>query len=206
MTRADYTEIVFLLDRSGSMGSMGTEPMDAYNAFVEEQKKVVGECMLTTILFDHEYSVLDREVPIETADKLTDGDYKPRGTTALWDSMGRSIDSTGQRFAEMDEEDRPSKIIFVTLTDGLENASRDYTRSRVLEMVKVQTEQFGWSFVHLGASVESASEAYSVGLRSGNVAQYDAKKSGSLTRALRGVSANVASYRTSSTGKDNLAQ
>ncbi len=161
----DLTHIAFILDRSGSMQSMAEEAIGGFNAFIEEQKKEDGDVRLSLILFDHEYSPTMMDVPLAEMPALTVEDYQPRGTTALLDAMGRTIDDLGKHIAALPESDRPGDVIIVTLTDGLENASSDYKREKIAKMVKHQQEKYDWQFLFLGASLESFEESQSLGIQ-----------------------------------------
>lgn len=161
----NLTHIAFILDRSGSMQSMAEEAIGGFNAFIDQQKKEAGDVILSLILFDHEYSPTVTNVPLTEMPALTDEDYQPRGTTALLDAMGRTIDDLGKQIAALPESERPSDVIVVTLTDGLENASSDYKRPQIAEMVKHQQEKYDWQFLFLGASLESFKESQSLGIQ-----------------------------------------
>lgn len=174
----DLTYIAFILDRSGSMQSMTEEAIGGFNAFIEEQKKEEGDVRISLILFDHEYSPTITDVPIEEMPSLTTKDYVPRGMTALLDAMGRTIDDLGKHLADLPEADRPGDVIVVTLTDGLENSSRDYSRSRVAEMVKHQEDKYGWEFIFMGASLESIKEAEALNVKRGSSHLYSSVEEG----------------------------
>lgn len=166
--KTDLTHIAFILDRSGSMQSMAAEAIGGFNAFLKEQQKEEGEARLSLILFDHEYSPIVEDSPIEEVRPLDETTYEPRGTTALLDAMGRTIDDLGKTMAALPEADRPGGVIVVTLTDGLENASSDYTRAQIAEKVKHQQTKYDWQFLFLGADLESTDQAEAL-----NIAQAD---------------------------------
>ena len=137
----DLTYIAFILDRSGSMQRMAEEAIGGFNAFLKEQQKEEGKARLSLVLFDHEYTPIVENSPIDQVDPIDEETYEPRGMTALLDAMGRTIDDLGKQLAAMPEEERPGTVIVVTLTDGLENASKDYTREKVAERIKQKTQK-----------------------------------------------------------------
>jgi Mg-chelatase subunit ChlD len=162
---ADATDIAFILDRSGSMQSMAEEAIGGFNAFLKEQQKEAGGARLSLILFDHEYTPIVENSPIDQVEPIDEKTYEPRGMTALLDAMGRTIDDLGEQLAAMPEEERPGTVIVVTLTDGLENASKDYTREKVAERIKHQEEKYSWEFIFLGAHMDSIDEAEAFGIQ-----------------------------------------
>src|SRR3990167_9926770 len=139
----EVTELVFILDRSGSMGSMCDEAIGGFNAFLEEQKKLPGEAKLTLCLFDHEYQLIHNGKDIKTVEPLSKDTYTPRGTTALLDAVGRTLDDVGKRITDTHTCNacgttgkKPTKVLIAVLTDGLENASRDYKKTKINEMIE----------------------------------------------------------------------
>lgn len=174
----NLTHIAFILDRSGSMASMADEAIGGFNAFIEEQKKEEGDARISLILFDHEYSPTITDVPINEMPPLTTGDYQPRGATALLDAMGRTIDVVGKHLKELREAERPGDVIIVTLTDGLENSSSDYSRDKVAGMVKHQQDKYDWEFIFMGASLESVNEAESLNVKAASSHLYSSVEEG----------------------------
>ncbi|MGJ8653050.1 MAG: vWA domain-containing protein [Opitutaceae bacterium] len=168
----DLTEIAFILDRSGSMSSMAQEAIGGFNAFIEKQKEEPGEANISLILFDHEYLPTCTATPVDDMPLLSDTDYVPRGMTALLDAMGRTIDDLGKRLADLPESERPEDVIVVTLTDGLENSSNDYTHSKVAEMIKHQREKYNWEFLFLGADLASTEQAEMLNIPRSHSVQY----------------------------------
>src|SRR5690554_1640502 len=147
---SNLTEIIFLLDRSGSMGGLENDTIGGFNAFIEKQKQMNGKTIVTAVLFDHEYQLLWNGIGAEDA-KLTSKEYYVRGTTALLDAVGKTILDVGRRLLTLPEEERPDKVIFVITTDGMENASREFTHQKVKELIKHQQERYNWEFIFLGA-------------------------------------------------------
>lgn len=162
--RENSTEMVFVLDRSGSMSGLAAYTIGGFNELIEKQKKIEGDAYVTTVLFDHEYEVLHDHVALGEVAPLTDKEYFARGSTALLDAVGRTIDSVGARLAAAPEEERPEHVVFVITTDGRENSSREYTAKQVREMVEHQQQKYSWQFVFLGANMDAVSEARNLGI------------------------------------------
>lgn len=149
------TEIVFILDQSGSMYSIYSDAIGGFNSFIKSQKEVEGECLFSAVLFDTTVKPLYSGIDLKEVVELTEKTYKPNGGTALLDAIGMTIDSTGSRLRAMKEVDRPDKILFVILTDGEENSSRAYTSEKVAEMIKHQREKYSWEFLFLAANQDA---------------------------------------------------
>ena len=176
--RENLTEMVFVLDRSGSMSGLAADTIGGFNELIEKQKKIEGDAYVTTVLFDHEYEVLHDHVALKEVAPLTDKEYFARGSTALLDAVGRTIDSVGARLAAAPEEERPEHVVFVITTDGMENASREYTAKQVREMVEHQQQKYSWQFVFLGANMDAVSEARNLGISAKYAADFTPSHSG----------------------------
>ena len=176
--RENLTEMVFVLDRSGSMSGLAADTIGGFNELIEKQKKIEGDAYVTTVLFDHEYEVLYDHVALGEVAPLTDKEYFARGSTALLDAVGRTIDSVGARLAAAPEEERPEHVVFVITTDGMENASREYTAKQVREMVEHQQQKYSWQFVFLGANMDAVSEARDLGISAKYAADFTPSHSG----------------------------
>ena len=148
------TEIIFILDRSGSMASMSDEAKSGFNSFLKSQRECEGDARLSLTLFDHEYTPVIQSVPLESVPELDDTNYEPRGTTALLDAVGRSIHDFKQGLKKNPKTNASKRVIVVVLTDGLENASKDYDYIRVKDLIEQQKEQ-GWEFLFLASDLES---------------------------------------------------
>lgn len=171
--KKDSTEIVVLLDRTGSMGSIKEEAIGAFNSFVSKQKALPGEATMTLVQFDSEDPhevVIDRK-PIAEISLLSGDVYQPRSMTPLYDAMGWTIDQTGKKLESVPERDRPETVVFVVLTDGLENASREHSKDSVFKKVTHQQDKYGWKFVYLGANQNAMAEGRSIGIRHDPLAQ-----------------------------------
>ena len=173
----NLTEIVFLIDRSGSMGGLETDTIGGFNAFIDKQKQLEGNTIVTTVLFDDKYEVIWKGITAEKV-KLTNKEYFVRGSTALLDAVGKTILEVGYRLSNMVEEARPAKVIFVITTDGMENASKEFTYKKVKELIKHQQEKYHWEFIFLGANIDAAKEADSIGISQNNAFSYEASKEG----------------------------
>lgn len=176
--RENLTEMVFVLDRSGSMSGLAVDTIGGFNELIEKQKKIEGDAYVTTVLFDHEYEVLHDHVALEEVAPLTDKEYFARGSTALLDAVGRTIDAVGARLAAAPEEERPAHVVFVITTDGMENSSREYTAQRVRGMIEHQQQKYSWQFVFLGANMDAVSEARNLGISAKYAADFTPSHSG----------------------------
>ncbi|WP_368293728.1 VWA domain-containing protein [Dehalobacter sp. TBBPA1] len=173
----NLTEIIFLLDRSGSMGGLESDTIGGFNAFIEKQSQLEGETILTAVLFDDKYEILWNGVNAGKV-KLTNNEYFVRGCTALLDAVGKTILDVRQRLSKTVEDEKPAKVIFVITTDGLENASREFTYEKVKELIKHQQEKYNWEFIFLGANIDTVKEADSIGISRDNAFNFEATKDG----------------------------
>ena len=176
--KKNLTEIVFILDRSGSMAGLEDDTIGGFNAMIEKQKREAGEALVSTVLFDNVTEVIHDRVDIQKIQSMTGKDYYVRGCTALLDAVGRAIHHIGNVHKYAREEDRPEKTVFVITTDGMENASREYTYDRVRQMIKQKKEKYGWEFLFLGANIDAAKEAARFGIAEDRAANYHADRQG----------------------------
>ena len=165
-------EVVFILDRSGSMSGLEADTIGGFNATLNKQKKVEGDVIWSTVLFDDKHEVIHDRVPIDRIEKLTEEEYYVRGCTALLDAIGRAIHHIGNVHKYAREEDRPDKTLFVITTDGMENASIQYTYDKVRHMISRQQEKYGWEFLFLGANMDAVSVAGRMGIRPDRAATF----------------------------------
>ena len=172
------TELVFILDRSGSMGGLEADTIGGFNALLERQKKEEGEALVSTVLFDNETEVLHDRVRLEDVPPMTERDYYVRGCTALLDAVGGAIHHIGMIHKYARREDVPVRTLFVITTDGMENASRRYDAPRVKEMVKRQQEKYGWEFLFLGANIDAVETAGHFGIAPQRAATYHSDHEG----------------------------
>ena len=176
--KKNLTEIVFILDRSGSMAGLEADTIGGFNAMIEKQKAEAGDAYVSTVLFDNYTEVIHDRVDIHKIQPMTRRDYYVRGCTALLDAVGKSIRHIGNVHKYAREEDRPEKTIFVITTDGMENASREYSYERVRKMIEHQQEKYGWEFLFLGANIDAAKEAARFGITEDRAANYHADSIG----------------------------
>lgn len=173
----NLTEIIFRLDRSGSMGGLESDTIGGFNAFIEKQRQLEGKIIVTVVLFDDKYEILWNGVNANHV-KLTDNEYFVRGCTALLDAVGKTILDVGYRLSKIDEDERPGKVIFVITTDGLENASREFSYEKVKELINHQQEKHDWEFIFLGANIDVAKEADSMGINMQDAYVFDFSEAG----------------------------
>jgi len=194
--REDLTDITFLLDRTGSMADIANDVVGGVNTFIEQQQSAANDATFALIQFDSidHHEVIHDATPIRDVPKMQSGDFVPRSSTPLFDALGAAITKTGERLSAMDDQDRPSKVVFVVFTDGLENASKEYSGDRVLEMVKHQRESYNWEFIFLGADIDAFAQGGAVGIAVAFTADVDREN---IQSALDVTSKKLASYRSS---------
>lgn len=173
----NITELVFLLDRSGSMAGLESDTIGGFNGMITKQKDGEGEVFVSTVLFDHETEVLHDRVPIAEIALLTDRDYTVRGCTALLDAVGKSILHIRNIHKYARPEDVPAHTMFVITTDGLENASKEFTHAKLKKMIEAQQE-LGWEFLFIGANIDAIGEAAKVGIRADRAVNYHSDSAG----------------------------
>ena len=176
--KKNLTEIVFILDRSGSMAGLENDTIGGFNSMIEKQKREPGEAIVSTVLFDHESQVIHDRVDIQKVAPMTREEYYVRGCTALLDAVGGAIHHIGNVHKYAREEDRPEKTLFVITTDGMENASRKYSYDRLKAMIQRQKERYGWEFIFLGANIDAEKEAARFGIDADRAADYHADSQG----------------------------
>ncbi len=174
----DLTELVMILDRSGSMGGLEGDTIGGYNSMLQRQRQAGGRVLVSTVLFDDVSEVLFDRVPLERMPRMTENDYYVRGCTALLDALGGAIHHIGNVHKYARPEDRPGKTIFVITTDGLENASQRYTYERVRQMVSHEQEKYGWEFLFLGANMDAIATAARMGIGADRAATYVSDSAG----------------------------
>ena len=174
----NLTEIVFILDRSGSMAGLEADTIGGFNAFVEKQKKEEGGALLSAVLFDNDSQVIYDRVDIRKVEPMTDQQYQVGGCTALLDAIGGAVHHMANVHKYAREEDRPGKTVFVITTDGMENASRRYSYREVQKMVKHEQEKYGWEFLFLGANMDAIEAARTFGIREDRAVRYECDSAG----------------------------
>ncbi|WP_295076886.1 vWA domain-containing protein [Ruminococcus sp.] len=172
--KKNLTELVFILDESGSMSGLTPDTIGGFNSLIAKQKKEEGEALVSTVFFSNDSKVIHDRVKLEDIPKLTDRDYVPSGCTALLDAVGDAVHHIANIHKYAREEDVPEKTLFVITTDGMENASRKYSHKDVKKLIEKAQEERGWEFVFLGANIDAAETAGSIGIRAENAVDYHA--------------------------------
>ena len=190
----ETTELVFILDRSGSMSGLEGDTIGGFNALIEKQKKVPGKCYVTTVLFDNECETLHDRVELQQIRPMTERDYSVRGCTALLDALGGAIRHIVNIHRYARPEDVPAHTTFVIMTDGLENASRRYSSAEVKEMIRHEKEKYGWEFLFLAANIDAVETAGRMGIDADRAVNYHADSRGTRV-AYEAVSAAVRMQR-----------
>ena len=198
----DTVELVFIIDKSGSMSGLEADTVGGFNAMIEKQRSEDGQAYVSTVFFNHESMVIHDREPLETVAPLTLNQYYVGGSTALLDAIGDAIHHIGNIHKYARREDVPAKTIFLITTDGMENASRKYDSQRIKEMIKRQEEQFGWEFVFVAANIDAVETAGSIGIRPSRAANYrhDSKGTEEMFCAM---SEAIVSYRKGNQVDDN---
>ena len=194
MTNPHLTHLYVLLDRSGSMNSIVEDTVGGFDAFIAEQRKTPGECRVTLAQFDDAYEEVYAARPIADVPSLV---LQPRGTTALLDSVARIVLDAGTRLAALPEDQRPGTVIVGIMTDGLENASREWTHAQVKELIERQTNDYQWQFLYLGADQDAIEVGMSIGVGAGHAVTYGR---GKVKQAMAATAANVTRYREARAG------
>ncbi len=176
--KKNLTELVFILDRSGSMSGMEEDTIGGFNAMIAKQKKLDGEVIVSTVLFSTDTTVLHDRVNIQSVEPLNENQYQVGGGTALLDTIGGAIHHIGNVHKYARDEDRPEHTMFVITTDGMENASHQYSSDRVKKMIHRQEEQYGWEFLFVAANIDAVETAEHIGIRRERAANYNYSKQG----------------------------
>lgn len=176
--RKGLTEVVFILDRSGSMSGLEADTIGGFNSMIEKQRKEEGEAYISTVLFDDQTEVLYDRVPVGKIEPMNDRQYYVRGCTALLDAIGGAIHHIANVHKYAREEDRPEKTLFVIITDGMENASHLYTYEKVKKMVEMEKEKYGWEFLFLGANIDAVEVAGRFGIGADRAINYECDRAG----------------------------
>ena len=194
--KKNLTELVFILDRSGSMAGLEKDTIGGFNAMIEKQRGEAGEALISTVLFDSFTEVIHDRLMLEAVPRLTEKEYYVRGCTALLDAVGGAIHHIGNVHKYAREEDRPERTLFVITTDGWENASRRYSYEKVKQMITHQKEKYGWEFLFLGANIDAAKEAARFGIDEDRAANYHADSMGTEV-VYQAVNETVCNFRAS---------
>lgn len=199
------TELVFIIDRSGSMSGFEEDTIGGFNAMIDKQKNGEGDVFVSTVLFDNYSQVIHDRVSIKNIKPMTRADYQVQGCTALLDAIGGAIHHIGNVHKYARREDVPKHTIFVITTDGMENASQNYSSARVKEMIKRQTEKYGWEFIFVAANIDAVNTAEHIGIRRDRAANYRQTKEG-VSRSYYAMSEAITSVRCDCADKMNLEE
>jgi len=176
--KKDLTELVFILDRSGSMSGLESDTIGGYNAMLKKQQQEAGEAVVTTVLFDDQYELLHDRINIKGIRPISAREYYVRGCTALLDAIGKTIQKIANVQQHTSEEERAEKVLFVITTDGMENASKEYSYKKIRSLVEKQQKKYGWEFIFLGANIDAIAAAADLGISADRSANYHADSAG----------------------------
>ncbi len=199
--KTNLTELVFILDRSGSMAGLESDTIGGFNSMLKKQKDEPGEAVVTTVLFDDKYELLHDRIDIKGIKPITEKEYFVRGSTALLDAIGNTISKIANVQKQTSEEHRADKVMFVITTDGMENASREYTFEKIRGMVENQKKMYGWEFIFLGANIDAISTAASFGIGADRAANFVSDSEGTNLN-YKVVSEAVSAFRACSISDD----
>ena len=168
----NIVDVVFILDRSGSMGGLESDTIGGFNSMLEKQRKVEGKAFITTVLFDDQYELLHDRVNITKVNNITEKEYFVRGSTALLDAIGKTIAKEKAIQDTLGKNEKADKVLFVIITDGLENASKEYNSTTVKKLIETQKEKYGWEFLFLGANIDAIETANTIGISAERAVNY----------------------------------
>ena len=188
------TELVFILDKSGSMSGLEADTIGGYNSMLAKQQAIEGECFITTVLFNNNYELLHDRIDLKAVREMTGKEYAVDGSTALLDAIGRTIHKIGNAQKHTAEDFRAEKVLFVIITDGEENASREYSADKIRALIQQQKTKYGWEFIFLGANIDAVQTAGQFGIAPDRTADYLADCEGTGLN-FRVMSAAVATFR-----------
>lgn len=194
--KKDLTELVFILDRSGSMSGLESDTIGGYNAMLKKQKKEPGEVVVTTVLFDDKYELLHDRINLRGIEPITDNEYFVRGSTALMDAVGKTINKIGNVQKHTTEDERPKHVMFIITTDGMENASREFSFEKIQQMIERSKNNYGWEFIFLGANIDAIATAERMGIGKDRATNFHADSEGTLLN-YEVISETVSSMRAS---------
>lgn len=199
--KSGLTYLIFVIDRSGSMASIRDDMIGGFNTFIKSQKDAkLGDCRVFAYKFDNIYETMFEDVDLNDVPALDRQNYVPRDMTALYDAVATTIDNMGARLANMKEEDRPEKVLVVTITDGEENSSRKFNQQNVADRIKTQREQYNWDFAYIGANQDAWAVGTSMNVAAAATMNYVADSAGTA-RAFSKLCASTSDYRSTKGAK-----
>lgn len=190
--------LIWVVDRSGSMSNIASDMIGGYNEFIKKQKELPDECFVSFYQFDNIYETVFERVNLKNVVELTDKTYSPRGNTALYDAIGKTINTYGKYLGDLNESERPERVLFVVITDGMNNASTEFDSTKIKDMIKHQTDKYNWDFVFLGSNIDAWEAGGSIGVSTSSTLQF-ANNAGSVKAAFLSMSDNATKYRSVST-------
>lgn len=196
------TELVFILDKSGSMSGLETDTIGGYNSMLTKQQSVEGDCLITTVLFDNQYELLHDRIDIRAVSQISEKEYRVGGSTALLDAIGRTIHKIGNAQKHTADDYRAEKVMFVIITDGEENSSREYSAEKVKTQIEHQKSKHGWEFIFLGANIDAVETAGRFGISADRAQNFHADGDG-IELNFHVMSEAVASYRVNESVPEN---
>ena len=199
--RKGLTEVIFILDRSGSMRGLEADTIGGFNSMIDKQRKEEGEAYISTVLFDDQIEVLYDRVPVGKIEPMNDNQYYVRGCTALLDALGSAIHHIANVHKYARDEDRPEKTLFIITTDGMENASNNYTYDKVKKMVEKQKKKYGWEFLFLGANIDAIEVAGRFGIGANRAINYESDSMGTQI-SYEALSRTVSGFRACKSADD----
>jgi len=199
--KKNLTELVFILDKSGSMSGLEKDTIGGFNSMLAKQKALDGECRITTVLFNHQYTMLHDRIDLRAVSPMTGQEYSVGGCTALLDAIGTTIEKIARVQKSTSEDYRAEKVMFVIITDGEENSSREYSAKKVKAMIEHEREKYGWEFIFLGANIDAVQTAESFGISADRAADYVPDAAGTALN-FQMMAAAVAEFRTGNTISD----
>lgn len=195
--KKDYTKIIVIVDRSGSMSKIKNDIIGGYNTFIKSQKKLKhGTCDVSFCQFDDVYEKVYENVPIDQVVDLNETTFVPRGGTALLDAVGKTINTVGEQLSKIEENDRPEQVVVVIITDGEENSSHEFNSDQVKQLIKTQTEVYSWQFTYIGANQDAWSVADTLGIVRSSALKFNSTSKGSAAM-FDSLSTKMSAYRVS---------
>ena len=194
--KKDLTELVFILDRSGSMSGLEDDTIGGFNSMLEKQKKEAGDAIITTVLFDYKYELLHDRINIKGISSITDKEYYVRGSTALLDAIGMTINKIVNVQRQTSKENQAKNVIFVIITDGMENSSREYSYDQIKTMIEHEKNNYNWEFIFLGANIDAIETAERFGINKDRAANFHADSEGTQLN-YKVVSETLSNFRAS---------